>query len=212
MTASATAAQAAQAAQHAPGDGRGGSGAVDAVRTAEPGASLTSVPLPVSGTATVAPMLASPSAGAASPVESRIPVPLDSPAFAPALGAQISLFARDGVQTARLQLNPAEMGPITVQIALDGSAARVDFQADVASTREVIQASLPALAGALQEAGMTLAGGGVSQQPSSHQPPPQSGQPDPARRAGERSAGHDPQALPTIGPVRTTRGLVDLVA
>ena len=138
-------------------------------------------------------------------------MPLDSPAFAPALGAQISLFARDGVQTARLQLNPAELGPITVQIALDGSAARVDFQADLASTREVIEASLPALAGALQEAGMTLAGGGVSQQPSSHQPPPQAGQPDATRRLGERASGPSAQSLPTLAPVRS-RGLVDLVA
>jgi flagellar hook-length control protein FliK len=165
--------------------------------------------MPVSGHAPAAAL----GAGAA-PVqaESRIPVPLDSPAFAPALGAQISLFARDGVQTARLQLNPAEMGPITVQIALDGSAARVDFQADMASTREVIQASLPALAGALQEAGMTLAGGGVSQQPSSHQPPPQPAPSDAPRRSGERSAAFDSQGFPTVTSVRTTRGLVDLVA
>jgi len=42
---------------------------------------------------------------------------------------RFSLFARDGVQTARLHLNPADMGPVAVQIAVDGVNARVDFQA-----------------------------------------------------------------------------------
>ena len=35
--------------------------------------------------------------------------------FAPALGAQLSVLVRDGVEHAQLQLNPAEMGPIEVQ-------------------------------------------------------------------------------------------------
>jgi flagellar hook-length control protein FliK len=118
------------------------------------------------------------------------------------------------VQTARLQLNPAEMGPISVQIALDGSAARVDFQADVAATREVIEASLPALAGALQDAGLTLAGGGVFQ----HAPGQQQQQPDGQAAMAHRAAGR--ADLNTAGgpaeaaaPVTVrSRGLVDLVA
>jgi flagellar hook-length control protein FliK len=81
----------------------------------------------------------------------------------------------------------------------------------MASTREVIEASLPALAGALQEAGMTLAGGGVSQQPSSHQPPPQAEQPGTSRHASDRNPGSPAQTMPTLVPTRS-RGLVDLVA
>lgn len=144
-------------------------------------------------------------------VEARIPVPLDSPAFGPALGAQLSVFARDGVHTARLQLNPAEMGPILVQIALDGNAARVDFQADLAATRTLIEASLPALAGALQDAGLTLAGGGVFQQHSGRQ-----GQAEAQPAAGSRPAADRDEAA-SGGPApaavaRGRRGLVDLVA
>ena len=202
------------AALAAQAEGRANAVALDAAHAAEPGVSSApaAAPLVAGGSAPAAPLVGSPPAGAAPALaESSIPVPLDSPAFAPALGAQISLFARDGVQTARLQLNPAEMGPITVQIALDGNAARVDFQADLASTREVIEASLPALAGALQEAGMTLAGGGVSQQPSGHQSAPQAEQPGASRRTGDRGEGPDAQPLPTAVPTRS-RGLVDLVA
>ena len=145
--------------------------------------------------------------------EARIAVPLDSPAFAPALGAQLSLFARDGVQSARLQLNPAEMGPITVQIALDGSAARVEFQADRATTREAIEASLPALAGALQDAGLTLTGGGVFQQHPGRQQQPEPGPATPAWAGNARSAGADPLAATARSGLRSAaRGLVDLVA
>ncbi len=206
----ATAYKVAQAAQ---AELRASATAVDPVRSTEPSAaSMAAAAATVSGSAAAPALSANGSATTAPvPAEATIAVPLDSPAFAPALGAQISLFTRDGVQTARLQLNPPEMGPITVQIALDGSAARVDFQADLASTRVLIEASLPALAGALQEAGMTLAGGGVSQQPSSHQPPPQAEHPVDPRRGEDRTTGTAAQSLPTR--VHThSRGLVDLVA
>jgi flagellar hook-length control protein FliK len=85
----------------------------------------------------------------------------DEAGFAPALGTQVALWVKDGVQEARLQLHPAELGPVTVQIALDGQAAHIDFTAAVAATRESIEQSLPALAAALRESGFTLAGGGV---------------------------------------------------
>jgi len=85
----------------------------------------------------------------------------DEAGFAPAFGAQVALWVKDGVQEARLQLHPAELGPVTVQIALDGQSAHIDFTAAVAATRESIEQSLPALAAALRESGFTLAGGGV---------------------------------------------------
>jgi flagellar hook-length control protein FliK len=92
-----------------------------------------------------------------------LPTPVNAPAFREALGVQVSLLARDGVQTAELHLNPAEMGPVSIQIVMEGNQARVDFGADVAATRAAIEAGMPELASALLDAGFTLAGGGVSQ-------------------------------------------------
>jgi len=92
-----------------------------------------------------------------------LPTPLDAPDFSHALGLQVSVLARDGVQHAELQLNPADMGPVSVQIVMDGTRAQVDFGADMAATRQAIEAGMPALASALRDAGFTLAGGGVSQ-------------------------------------------------
>lgn len=109
-----------------------------------------------------------------------LPVPLESPEFAAAFGVEISLLAKDGVQQAELHLNPAEMGPVSVQIALDGEKARIDFGAQAAATRAAIEASLPELAAALRDAGLTLAGGGVTQHAGQG-----GGQRGEARRDGE---------------------------
>ena len=116
---------------------------------------------------------AEPVAGTPTTTSLALPTPIDAPDFAASLGVQVRVLAQDGVQQAELHLNPAEMGPVSIHISLDGTAARVDFGADVAATREAIERGLPELAGALRDAGFTLAGGGVSQ------------------HAGGRSAGED---------------------
>ncbi len=150
--------------------------------------------------------------GASLAAEARLPLALDDPGFAAAMGTQVSVLVRDGVQTANLQLNPPEMGPVAVQIMLDGHAARVDFQADLAATRAVIDASLPALAAALQDAGFTLSGGGVFQQAPGRQgqgePPPAPGQAQPSNSPARPGPGG---AAPGVA-ARLQRGLVDLVA
>ncbi|HSW24847.1 MAG TPA: flagellar hook-length control protein FliK [Burkholderiaceae bacterium] len=121
-----------------------------------------------SATPLAAPLFARDMTAAAAPgVDAKIPqatlqAAIHEPGFGAALGTQVSLWVREGVHEARLQLHPAELGPVTVQIALEGQAARVDFTAAVAATRESIEQSLPALAAALRESGFTLTGGGVS--------------------------------------------------
>ena len=100
----------------------------------------------------------------AAPVMVALAAPVNAPEFAQQLGLRLSVLARDGVQQAELHLNPAEMGPVSVQIVIDGTQARIDFGADVAATRHAIEAGLPELASALHDAGFTLAGGGVSSQ------------------------------------------------
>jgi flagellar hook-length control protein FliK len=108
-----------------------------------------------------------------------------SPEFPQELGVQLSVLARDGIQQAELHLNPTEMGPVSVQIVMDGTQARIDFGADVAATRHAIEAGLPELASALRDAGFTLAGGGVSQ----HAGGRQGSDGDGARRDGSASRG-----------------------
>jgi len=105
-------------------------------------------------------------ADTAAPLAVAVATPVHDPAFAQTLGVQLSVLARDGVQHAELHLNPADMGPVSVKIAMEGTQARVDFGADLAATRHAIEAGIPELASALRDAGFTLAGGGVSQHAS----------------------------------------------
>lgn len=101
-----------------------------------------------------------------------IVTPVGSPGFANELADQVQVMvskaaldaAAGSVHEARLNLNPAEMGPIAVRISLDGNQAHVDFAAASDATRQALEGSMPALASALHGAGLTLSGGGVSQE------------------------------------------------
>jgi len=145
----------------------------------------------------------------------QLSTPVDSPAFGPALGVQLRTLVRNGIEQAHVELHPADMGPISVRIALDGSGARIDFTADVAATRQALEAALPALAGALREAGLTLTGGGVFQQSPQAQADAQPGSQGNGRPSRDGAAADDgPESAATRGGVmrQVPRGLVDLVA
>ena len=143
------------------------------------------------------------------PARARLPQPPTSPAFAPALGLQISTWLREGVQHAALELNPAELGPIDVRIALRDGQAQVALAADVPFTRQALAEALPQLAEALGEVGVQLAGGDVSDQAGRR-----------ARdeaAAGARAPGAGVSAgsdtAPTSAPAGSRRrGLLDLYA
>ena len=151
-------------------------------------------------------------AGTSAPFDAQLSAALGSREFAPALGLQLSILAKEGVQEARLHLNPADMGPIAVQIAVDGQHARVHFQADLAATRDALQASMPDLANAMRDAGLMLAGGDVSGGGGSDGRAQQDG------AAASRTAGNggdaESSARAAAGASRVTRprGVVDVFA
>ncbi len=124
----------------------------------------------------------------------ELPAKLGSAEFAPALGSTLVTLVRDGI--------------ITVQIRIDGTQAQIDFAAAQAATRDALQDAVPALAGALREAGLTLAGGGVFERPRD----PQS---EPPRGAAGGGAGPRDEAMPAgVAPpgIRRSQGAVDLYA
>ena len=143
------------------------------------------------------------------PFEAQLAAAIDSAAFAPALANQVTWLAGEGVQQARIHLNPAEMGPLSVKIVLDGTQARIDFSADLAATRNAIEASLPTLAAALNDQGLTLAGGGVFDGQARHGTPRERPATPPHTDAG---ASHTTDGAAVAAPLRAARGLVDLVA
>lgn len=139
--------------------------------------------------------------------EARLSASPGSPDFGPQLGAQITTFVRDGLENARLQLHPADMGPVLVQIQLDGQTAQVHLSAEHPLTRQALEDALPQLASQLREAGLTLSGGGVSEQA-------QQGRQAPSDQPSGRTASAEPARpapLEARQPV-ARRGVVDLVA
>jgi len=140
---------------HRAGDESGALGAIDlsGLTDAASAAAALASPAPSLAAATSTP------AGEAAPVQ--VQAAFDDPALAGEVVLHVGRFAREGLSEARLQLNPAEMGPIRVHIALDGQQARIDFSAQHAATRELLQSALPALAQSLAADGLTLSASSV---------------------------------------------------
>lgn len=135
-------------------------------------------------------------------------------AFAPEMAARLSVLAADGVQEAQLHLNPAEMGPVAVSIVVDGQQAQISFHAEQSDTRQVLEQSLPDLAAALRESGLTLSGGGVFQQ-AQDQAQAQQGRAQEGRAIRGRAQEADQQASTPATAVpsqRVSRGVLDMYA
>jgi flagellar hook-length control protein FliK len=146
--------------------------------------------------------------GPSAPLQAELHSPVGSKDFAPALGSQLSVMVRDGIDHAQLKLNPTELGPIEVRISLDGTQAQVDFSAAHAATRQALQDAVPALASALRESGLTLTGGGVFEQPrESRGDAPAQGRTSQAPEARGSDDGLPAAALPRLPHAR---GVLDL--
>jgi flagellar hook-length control protein FliK len=105
----------------------------------------------------------------APPAQATLPMPPHAPTFAPALGHQLDMWMKGGVQHAEVQLSPQDLGPIRVKIEMDGAQTRVQMSADVQSTRDALQQAMPQLSEQLGQVGISLTGGGVSDQPTFQQ-------------------------------------------
>jgi len=103
--------------------------------------------VPVQGPASAAPAVVA---------ESRVETPFGHPDFADEMVAHVAQHAslsRHGLREVTLHLNPVEMGPVSVRIAIEGSVASVDFAATQAATRQQLEQSLPLAPGQLLQQG-----------------------------------------------------------
>ncbi len=89
-----------------------------------------------------------------------------SPDWGDAFSQHLVTLAQQGTQTASLQLNPEDLGPIHVRISLHEQAASVEFAARHAATSELIESALPRLAGAFEAHGLRLDDVKMSQMPA----------------------------------------------
>ena len=90
-----------------------------------------------------------------------------SPQFSEELGERVRVFVNNGLQEARLQLTPADLGRVQITINTEGDHARVVFVAETAVARDLLDQSMPRLREMLQQSGIQLAQGDVSDQAES---------------------------------------------
>ena len=67
-----------------------------------------------------------------------------------------------GVERAEIQLQPPDLGPVRIELTLNGESTRVAFSAAQPETRQAIEQSLPILKDLLAERGLTLGDTSVS--------------------------------------------------
>ncbi|MDE2616453.1 MAG: flagellar hook-length control protein FliK [Burkholderiales bacterium] len=71
---------------------------------------------------------------------------------------QVSYWISRGAQNAELEVDGLGEGPVKVSIEMQGQEARVEFRADQAQTRQVLQDSVPHLRELLEREGLMLSG------------------------------------------------------
>lgn len=112
-----------------------------------------------------------------------IDVPVLDDAWGDALNERVLWMAGKSIQKAEIRLNPADLGPIRVEVSVADDAAKVSFSAQNATTREALESALPRLREMLSENGLSLANTDVSDTGGQQE-----------QNAGEDEALHGPSA------------------
>jgi len=88
----------------------------------------------------------------------------DAAGFPQEVLTRVRMIQGQGQTEARINLHPAELGRLQIAITSEGDATRVAFVVDNAQAKEALEQAMPRLREFLQQAGLQLAEGSVSQQ------------------------------------------------
>lgn len=93
------------------------------------------------------------------PLEVALPpgsAPKLEQAFAEGMAVRLNWMAQQQAGRAEIQLHPAELGSIDVQIEFEGKSVKADFQSPVAEVRQLLESTLPRLRDLLEAQGLQL--------------------------------------------------------
>ncbi|WP_435926933.1 flagellar hook-length control protein FliK [Dryocola sp. BD613] len=127
----------------------------------------------------------------ATPVAPQISAQLGSQEWQQAVSQHVTLFTRQGQQSAELRLHPEDLGQIQISLKLDDNQAQLQMTSPHSHVRAALEATLPALRTALAESGIQLGQSNISSE-SFAQQQQQSGQ---QQQQSQRSAG----SFPSLG-------------
>ncbi|MFG6665498.1 flagellar hook-length control protein FliK [Halomonas sp. HNIBRBA4712] len=106
-----------------------------------------------------------PTIAASAPAANTPGLPLASSAFPEKLGQQlIQLTQRGGEQQVKLELHPAELGPLTITLKVGEQHTQAQFFSAHAQVRQIVEQAIPQLREALAEQGISLGETSVGEQ------------------------------------------------
>ncbi|MDR0996335.1 MAG: flagellar hook-length control protein FliK [Zoogloeaceae bacterium] len=108
-----------------------------------------------------------PQAAPAATPEQRIDAPIsDAPRWTAQVGDKVIWMNKNGVQEVRLQLTPANLGPMTISLSLSGEEGKAHavFTAATAEVRHTLEEAMPRLREMLSASGISLDSTQVGQQ------------------------------------------------
>ncbi|MCH4812219.1 flagellar hook-length control protein FliK [Vreelandella neptunia] len=100
-----------------------------------------------------------------SPTPATLSTPFTSTAWPQQLGQQlVQISQRGGEQHVQMQLNPAELGPLSISLKFGEQGAQAHFLSAHAQVRQVLEQAIPQLREALAEQGVSLGETSVGEQ------------------------------------------------
>lgn len=142
-----------------------------------------------SPTATLAPIVSSQATSQPAATVATAPVlsqPLGTSEWQQTLSQHITLFTRQGQQTAELRLHPEDLGQVQISIKLDDNQAQLQMVSAHSHVRAALEAALPVLRTSLAESGIQLSQSSVSSESFSGQQQSASQQHQQASRSGQQ--------------------------
>ena len=118
-----------------------------------------------SPTATLAPIMSSHATSQTAATVATAPVlsqPLGTHEWQQSLSQHITLFTKQGQQTAELRLHPEDLGQVQISLKLDDNQAQLQMVSAHSHVRAALEAALPVLRTSLAENGIQLAQSSVS--------------------------------------------------
>ncbi|MER1976427.1 flagellar hook-length control protein FliK [Pseudocitrobacter faecalis] len=173
-------------------------------------------------TPTAAAPAAMPSANVTAPAQTAPPAAaptvqaaLGSPDWQQSVSQHITLFTRQGQQTAELRLHPEELGQVHISLKLDDNQAQIQMVSPHSHVRAALEAALPVLRAQLADNGIQLGQSNISSESFAGQQQQQhaSGQPSAWRRATSGNDEDDALTVPAaLQSAARGDGRVDIFA
>ncbi|AZM94252.1 flagellar hook-length control protein FliK [Vreelandella venusta] len=149
-----------------------------------------------------------------SPATATLNTPLTSPAWPSQLGQQLIQFAqRGGEHQIKMQLHPAELGPLSITLKVTEQGTQAHFLSSHAPVRQALEQAIPQLREALAEQGISLGETSVGEQQTPNEQA--FAQQTPGKSAGNRGGESGNDSAPSLTEVNdqsSQDGRVDLYA